>query len=498
MNRGCFDMAFLVLLLLFGYSLAAQEPIPQGFAAQLKAAQQARQQQAQPPQPPQEVAPQAAPQVPQLGQPAQADSAKVEEKKAEAPPPPPPPPPPKKSAYPSYEAYLDSIEFIAKSLLPARITLDSMKSVINSEFGTEKNKQLKITALEKQHEAKEKKAMDKLTSTIKLSDDIQPEWNGLLQQNEKDVSEYQKRIEKFKEKISSMNVMRTRAKSLLAKLQVDSSYIETLDKKNMLYIKRMERACELMQNYMLKEQSQVLSTERKKFDMSLGEYNAEKEEYQIKIRDIISTVPFDYQGIIKIKPRLAEIIDNETDDFTASIDYVNYPFMLDGSNVYPGAKKAHIYYENNEVVSVGTFKNIDGYDWREGYMEWALRADSLLNGKLKYRNLDSSYAMKKVRVGPPFWTGPRIFRATAFVLSAASLGLGYWQHTVLKSRTEKANSLYKETLQAAMDGNEDEHKKKANAYDNEVSSLQINQLARNGFYISAGTFGVAGIVSFFF
>jgi len=484
-------MAFLVLLLLFGYSLAAQEPIPQGFAAQLKAAQQAKQQEAQ-----QQQA-QEAPQVPQLGQPAQlapqADSAKVEEKKAEAPPPP-PPPPPKKSPYPSYEVYLDSIELIAKSLLPARITLDSMKSVINAEFGTEKNKKLKITSLEKQHEAKEKKVKDKLTSTIRLSQDIQPEWNGLLQQNEKEVSEYQKRIDKFKEKISDMNVMRARIKSLLVKLNVDDSDIDVLEKKNMLYIKRMERACELMQNYMLKEQSQVLSTERKKFDMSLGEYNAEKEEYQIKIRDIISTVPFDYQGIIKIKPRLAEIIDNETDDFTAKIDYVNYPFMLDGSLVYPGAKKAHIYYENNEVASVGTFKNIDGYDWREGYMEWALRTDSLLSGKLKYRNLDSSYVIKY----PPFWTGPRILRVTAFVLSAAGIGLGYWQDTALKSKTKKANELYKETLQAAVDGNKDEHKKKAKAYDNEVSSLQVSQLARNGFYISAGVFGFAGIVSFFF
>jgi len=488
-------MAFLVLLLLCGFSLAAQEPIPQGFAAQLKAAQQAKQQ-AQQPQQAQE-----APQVPQLGPsalPAQADSAKVEEKKAEAPPPP-PPPPPKKSLYPSYEAYLDSIELIAKSLMPARITLDSMKSVINAEFGTEKNKQLKITSLEKQHEAKEKKVKDKLTSTIRLSEDIQPEWNGLLQQNEKEVSEYQKRIEKFKEKITDMNAMRARIKSLLVKLNVDDSDIDALEKKNMLYVKRMERACELMQNYMLKEQSQVLSTERKKFDMSLGEYDAEKEEYQIKIRDIISTVPFDYQGIIKIKPRLAEIIDNEVDDFTAKIDYVNYPFMLDGSLVYPGAKKAHIYYENNEVTSVGTFKNIDGYDWREGYMEWALRVDSLLSGKLKYRNLDSSYAMKKVRVGPPFWTGPRIFRATAFALSAVSLGLGYWQDTQVKTKTKRANELYGETLKLATEGKDvDGYREKAKDYDNELSNLQVSQLARNGFYISAGTFGVAGIVSFFF
>ncbi|GBU23677.1 hypothetical protein R83H12_00293 [Fibrobacteria bacterium R8-3-H12] len=443
MNRGFSNMAFLMLLLLCGYSLAAQEPIPQGFAAQLKAAQQAQQ-----PQQPQDAAPQPA----QIAQPAQ-PVAQTD------------PPQPKKGTYPSYEAYLDSIELIAKLL-----------------YSNAKGK-----------------AMDKLTSAIRLSQDIQPEWGGLLQQNEKEVSEYKKRIDKFKEKISDINVMSTRIKSLLVKLNIEQSDIETLDKKNQLYVKRMERACELMQDYILKEEGQVLSTERKKFDMSLGQYDLDKEEFPLKIKDIISNVPFDYQGAVKIKPRLAEIIDGETNDFTASIDYVNYPFTLDGAKVYPGAKKMHLYYENNEVATVGAFKNVDGFDWREGYSEWTIKMDSLLTGKLKYKNLDSSYAMKKVRVGPPFWTTKRIFRTTAFVLSAASLGLGYWQNSAVKSKTKKANELYGETLKLAIEGNDvSGHKEKAKSYDDKVNGLQNNLFARNAFYISAGAFGVAGMLSFFF
>ena len=383
-------------------------------------------------------------------------------------------------------------------LLPGRLSLDSAKSVINSEFGTERNKQLKIISLEKQHNAKEKKMMDKLKTTIKLSQDIQPEWGVLLQKNENDINEYKKRMDVFKGKISDMNVMSARINSLLAKLQVDSSYIETLDKKNMLYVKRMERACELMQDYMFKEESQVLSTERKKFPMTIGEYNEKKEELQINVKDLSSNVPFDYHGIIKMKQRQAETIDKETDGFTASIDYVNYPFVVDGVKMYPGAKKAHIYYEDKEVPAVGAFKAIEGFDWREGYSQWATTVDSLLNGKLKYRDLDSSYAMKKVKVGPPFWTGKRIFRATAFVLSAVSLGLGYWQDRSVKSKTEEANTLYSETLKAAMAGEAATHKEKAGSYDDKVSGLEKSKFARNGLYISAGTFGVAGIVSFFF
>ena len=475
-------MAFLaLLLLLFGYSLAQEpeaeapsqpqqtqilspEEIPQGFAAQLKAAKQAQSQEAT------------------------AEPLKTEKKVEAA----------SQSGYPSYEAYLDSIELTARLLLPARLALDSMKYVINSQFGTEKNKQIKIENLEKQHAVKEKKMMDKLTSTIKLSQDIQPEWGTLLQKNETDINEYKKRMDVFKGKISDMNVMSARINSLLAKLQVDSSYIETLEKKNMLYVKRMERACELMQDYMFKEEAQVLSTERKKFPMTLGEYNEKKGELQVNIKDFSSNIPFDYHGVIKMKQRQAETIDNETDGFTAIIDYLNYPFIVDGVKVYPGAKKAHIYYEDNELTTVGAFKAIEGFDWREGYSQWATTVDSLLTGKLKYRNLDSSYAMKKVKVGPPFWTAKRIFRATTLVLSAASLGLGYWQDRAVKSKTEEANRLYKETMRTAAEGNKAAYEPNAKAYNDEVNSLENSKFARNGLYISAGTFGVAGIVSFFF
>jgi len=478
MNKSFFNIAFLALSLL----LCVQEPWAQGFADQLKTAQQ--QPQAQPQQEAQDEPSTTAETV--LAEPPAPAEPVQEEKKAE--------PPPKTGYYPSYEVYLDSIELIAKLLLPARMTLDSMKYVINSEFGTEKNKQIKIENLEKQHKAKEKKIMDKLTSTIGLSKDIQPEWEGLLQQNESDVSLYGKRIDKFKEKISNMNVMSARINSLLVKLNVDKSDIEVLEKKNMLYIKRMEWACELMQDYMLKEGSQVLSTERKKFDMSLGEYDLEKNELPVKVRDITSSVPFDYQGAIKIKQREAETIDGEIDDFTANIDYLNFPFIVDGAKVYPGAKKMHLYYENNEVTTVGTFKNVDGFDWREGYAEWAAKADSLLSGKLKYKNLDSSYAMKKL----PFWTAKRIFRTTTLLLSAVSLGLGYWQNSAVETKTKRANELYSETLQAAIDENRDTYDPKAKAYDDKVNSMQNSKYARNGFYISAGVFGVAGMLSFSF
>ena len=457
-------MVLLALLLLCGYSLAqelepeafpdfpAQEEvnkqevykpkilspqeIPQGFAAQLKAAQQAQGE------------------VP-------AEEAPKDEKKAED--------QLQKTGFVSYEAYLDSIELIAKLLLP-------------------------MVLEKKQLVALDKKKMDKLTATIRLSQDIQPEWNDMLQENAEDVSEYKKREDKFKENISNMKVMSARINSLLKKLNVSESDMEILEKKNYLYARRMERACELMQSYILKEESQVLNTGKKEFPMTLNNYDAEKEEYQVNIKDLSSNAPFDYHGIIKVQSRLAETIDGEPDGFTASIDYINYPFVADGAKVYPGAKKAYIYYEDREVYTIGAFKGIDGFEWREGYGEWALRADSIISGKLKYKSLTPQHAMKK----EPYWTAKRIFRATAFTLSAASLGLGIWQNYEVANKNKNAKKLYSEALTAAIIGNEEAHKQNARAYDNKINSLQNSQMARNGLYISAGVFSIAGVASFFF
>jgi hypothetical protein len=274
--------------------------------------------------------------------------------------------------------------------------------------------------------------------------------------------------------------------------------LEDMERKNALYLARLERACDLMQNYILQNYSKVLTTDRKNFGMVLGDYDPDNEEFHFIMSDANSFVPFEYAGIIKVSSAEAQAIDRKTDDFLASVDYMNYPFISKGEKLYPGTKKAHVFYKEREIPNTGTFKNVAGIDVMDGYAEWALFADSLTSGKLKFQILDSSYAMKKVKAGPPYWNAKRILRATAFVLSATSLGIGIWQDRELKTKAKNANKLYDAAWNAAVVGNSTAHYANSSAYDEKVKSMQNSEYLRNGLYISAGVFGVAGLVTFFF
>jgi hypothetical protein len=286
---------------------------------------------------------------------------------------------------------------------------------------------------------------------------------------------------------------------------LDKSDLETLDKKNRIYIARLERAVELMHNYILQEYAKVKSTERKKFEMVFGAYDPEKEQFQVNMSDLSSkTVPFDFVGFIKVSPQTAQEIDRKTDNFLGSVDYINYQFMVNGQAVYPGAKKADIYYKDKTVASTGVFRNVGGFENLDGYVEWAMYADSLISGKLVPKKLDSLYAMKSVlpKVAPTgtWWSrNKNIVRGTFFVFSAASAGVAIWQDQEVRKNTKKLKNDYYKKIEDAVDSqNKTDYDNYSKKYKDGVDDVRFNENMRNGFYIGAGAFGVAGILSLCF
>ena len=479
-ERGKIFSAFVLLLVFFGFSFAQEtlsseleDSVPQGFASQVS------------------IDPKTVANFP--------------------------PPSSEKMLYRFYEDYLDSVMMIAKDIVPGKQKYEASKSQINEEkpeskgeyesqsrydkrianFDNEKKK--KLRNLESKYEAEERKRKKKLKDAVNFSKDLQPEWAGILKQDTT-AEGYQNRIARLRDKISAMEKRAAQVNETLAGLDLLSEgEFEDMEKKNLLYIVRLERACELIQDYILQDYSRVLNTGRKNFGMVLGAYDPDNEEFQFIMNDANSlTAPFEYAGIIKVSPADAQVIDRKTDDFLTSVDYINYPFITKGEKLYPGAKKAHVFYKEREVPNTGFFKNVAGIDVMDGYAEWAVFADSLISGKLKPQILDSSYAMKKVRVGPPFWNAKRILRATAFALSATSLGIGIWQNQEAKTKAKNANVLYAQTLNAAKDGDARNYGALSKAYEKKVDSMQSSEYLRNGLYISAGIFGVAGLVTFFF
>jgi hypothetical protein len=489
------------------YSVPQAQPIPldsipMGFSSQLK--------KNQPP-----PVSESAPPVPELVSTSKVSSSSIFSSSSVAPPPPPP-------IYKFYADYLDSLVIFARNVLPSKHDFESKKALINEEVpgpkgqyekradydyriaNFDKEKEKRIRDLEKKYKADEKIRLKKLEDAINYKPDIQPEWSGLLKQDA-DVDGYHLRTVRFTDKISYMKKRATDVMEILAGLELLSkSDLETLNKKNRICIARLERGIELMQDYILQEYAEVKSTGKKKYDMSLGTYDPEKEQFQVNMSDIYSrTVPFDFVGFVKVPPQIAEEVDRKTDDFLGSVEYINYPFMLNGEALYPGAKNANFYYKGQAVSSVGGFRNVGGFEYLEGYIEWATYADSLISGKLAPRNLDSSYAMKntlpKVALAGTWWSrNESIVRGTLFALSALSAGVAIWQNFEVKSNTEKARGDYNKAINAINEQNEDGRNSYSQKYKNDVKNVRSSEGMRSGFYIIAGVFGVAGIVSFYF
>jgi len=427
--------------------------------------------------------------------------------------------------YPHYEAYLDSLEAYVRYLLPGIERLDSARKAISEEtlkpkspyetqanyeqraanFG--KNKQQKIDDLEKEYLEREK-GISRLVTAAALKEDFQPDWGGLLEKNTT-VDGYKARIDTIGFKINEMRVKIAQLNKQLGRLflyRSDSIKIaKNVREKNFNYMARLDNAKILMQDYMLQEQAKILRTDKKKVDMYLGDYDVDKQEFEFEAIDRYSEkYPFDFIGKVKISTQQAEIIDRRTDDFTVSIDYINFPFIVDGVKKFPGAKKAYVFWKDQEFQNSGVFRIVPGYENLPGFEGWALRADSLISGKLAPRDLDASFAKAKVKykedTGPSWWTAPRVVRVLAFTASAGFLVAGILQNSKAKKQLDKARTTFDEAEGMLFDNkyNEVDYSEKRDKYNKQKDDLKSIESTRNAFYIAAGTFGVIGAVSFAF
>jgi len=313
----------------------------------------------------------------------------------------------------TYEDFLEGIRASANSIMPEKEKFDSQVAVEKARnpasrdeyessadyekriVNFEKQKLKKILSLEREYLAKTRDAMEKIKANLSTKDDIKPDLTGILEKNT-DINGYRDRMDNLTRKTSEMKNNISQVSDLLDNLNFPKNELNTLIKqwrqKNILYISRLKRAQELMKDYIVQEQAKVLTTPRKKFEMTLGAYNADKGEFEFSMNDVNSkTVPFEYSGIIKIANNQAREMNRKTDDLTASIDYINYPLVADSYRLYPGVIKAQVFYKEKEVPTSGSFKVVQNLSGIKGFMEWAIYTDSLITGKLRPKNLNPSY-----------------------------------------------------------------------------------------------------------
>ncbi|MCL2207068.1 MAG: hypothetical protein FWB90_03115 [Fibromonadales bacterium] len=428
-----------------------------------------------------------------------------------------------------YESFLDDINATIESIIPEISNFEVQKTAVNAEFPKpkdefestqdyeqrvkdfEKNRAAKITALEKDFKAKTKNSMERLTKAITGKEDWQPNWEGSLK-NDAGIEEYRARIEKFE---SQSVIMRGRISQItmkLSKLNLERKDLEKLENsflaKNTLYLSRLERAGELMEDYILQEQAKILSTEKYKPQMALGAYDPDEELFDVSVNDVENTkVPFVFSGKAKIPPIEARETNRETTNFAASVDYINLPLATGQGVFYPGAKKVRLYYKDKEVPVQGSLGHIDWMVSLPGYHEWKVFADSLLSGTLVPKNLGPSHAMSTAGMKIPsgvssssssdgsFVSVRTVMRILASSLAAASVGTALYFDSDVVSKGEKASDLY---VEAYKHRNDFSYTEKYYAYQRSMDDVKKSENFRNGAYIFAAGFTAAGILTFVF
>jgi len=450
------------------------------------------------------------------------------EPEPEPPPPPPPPvvelPPPPVDGAPiaNYETFLSSIRVAISTMQPEIDALESSKRAVNAQTSAPKdeyesneayqkrvadfeiNKFKKIDSLNTAFKAKTKPIADKLKTRLLDKKDYQPDWGGLLKKDT-DTEGYKERMSNFENKASQMSVKIDEISTELAKLDFGSSseterLHEAFATKNTLYISRLKRAQELMKDYIVQEQTRILTTEKLKPEMSLGTYDADKEEFEFSMKDNGTDVRFNYFGVIKISGDQAREMNRQTTDLSAAIDYINYPFITQGAKLWPGVKKPHIFYKDKEIlIAAGSFKSIEELGQMPGYMEWAIYADSLLSGTLAPRGWDSTYATGGKIIIPPKKTSPMItiLRATTIALAAASAGLAIKYNNDVKTNSEKAKDSYSDALNYLKNNQNDAtYNEKRNIYYKEKKKENDAETKRNVLFGATGVFAAAGVSLF--
>ena len=218
-----------------------------------------------------------------------------------------------------------------------------------------------------------------------------------------------------------------------------------LKSKYMTYRARLDRAVEVLKDYITQIEAATVLETPKTATIALGEYDSEKERFALQVTDTSgSKTPFMFFGTVAMPIATAKTINHNVTDFSLAVLHLNYPFMTDSGNVNLAVSKVDLMYHSKPVIVSGSFKEVPKYMSMPGYPQWKSHADSLLNGTLKVQNLDASYA---IQWNPPqqtddenkFWGWRGWSRVVLFTASAVFGGMAIYENHEASDKAENAH-----------------------------------------------------------
>jgi len=161
------------------------------------------------------------------------------------------------------------------------------------------------------------------------------------------------------------------------------------------YKAKLVRSIETLKDNIITTESQLTIENRPNARITLGNYDADKEVFEIDVQDTADTKsPFHFVGKVGVPTDTAKVMNRSTEGFGVGVSYINYPFISGGSSYNLAMQQLSLSRKTVPLKVNGTFKHIGRFEAMEGYNQWNIHKDSLLSGLLKPQGLDLNYALK--------------------------------------------------------------------------------------------------------
>jgi len=250
------------------------------------------------------------------------------------------------------------------------------------------------------------------------------------------------------------------------------------------YRERLVRAIEVLQDYLVAVQCEMVRSLAPNAHVNIGAYDSEAEQFAVSVLDTLDKeIPFAFNGVMKMPIDQAAVFNREA-SISTEVEYLNFPLKTSAGNRYVAMSNLFLIREGAVLGVDGVFAEVD-YSNEVDFAAWKAKSDSILDGSLKARGLTSEYAFDPAadpNASDP-WTWRAWTRIAAAVVFVGGLTGGLYENAQAKNVADDYNAtshVGSADLNAARD------------------KINNHETLRGLFYGLAGAGLLAGVITFVF
>jgi len=210
--------------------------------------------------------------------------------------------------------------------------------------------------------------------------------------------------------------------------------------KHQAYRAKLQRAIEVLDDYILAQGGKTRSITVDPVEMALGTYNADQQVYPFVIEHREDSVAFRYDGQMNIPIDAAKALNKQTTSLTVVANYFDIPVRTTAGLRYPAWSNLMVSEKGKNYTTQGTFR-IPG-EWMNDPLvsRTVARADSLRKGLIEVRGLGPDYALNSGSAAKGHGrTWLYVVRGVLFASAATGFTYAYLQHHDAQKESDNFN-----------------------------------------------------------